>query len=153
MERIQEAEFHLQLNQFWRNLHLNSFTKTLTILTILTKTKLEDKIKTSVLLEKLNMLSINQINAQIKIQEIWKALNIVNYPLKVDRKAVNVEGISTRACTSGRLIESGKSCISQKTCINDAIRIWNQLPIEVTSSKTLSHLKMQTKKFVKTLPI
>ena len=114
---------------------------------------MEDKIKTSVLLEKLNMLSINQINAQIKIQEIWKALNIVNYPLKVDRKSVNVEGISTRVCTSSRLIESGKSCISQKTCMNDAIRIWNLAPDKITSAQSLYQAKREIKIYVQTLPV
>ena len=119
---------------------------------MLTKTRLQDKVKTSALLEQLNMLSANQINAQIKIQEIWKSLNIINYPLKVDRQTINQHGTSTRAGTSGRLIESGKSCLSQKTCINDAIRIWNQLPSVVTDCKTLSQLKNTTKTYVKTLP-
>ena len=49
--------------------------------------------------------------------------------------------------------ESGKSCLSQKACINDAIRIWNQLPSVVTDCKTLSQLKNTTKTYVKTLPI
>ena len=32
------------------------------------------------------MLSTNQINAQIKLLEIWKALKIDNYPLSVEKK-------------------------------------------------------------------
>ena len=36
--------------------------------------------------------------------------------------------MSTRACTSGKLIESGRSVITQKTCINDAIKLWNKAP-------------------------
>ena len=99
------------------------------------------------------MLSANQINAQIKIQEIWKSLNINNHPLKVDRQTINQQGTTARAGTSERLIESGKSGLSQKTCINDAIKIWNQLPSDVTDCKTLSQLKNVTKTYVKTLPI
>ena len=71
----------------------------------------------------------------------------------MDKQIVNLVGTNTRASSNGRLIESGKSCISQKTCVNDAIKLWNQLPDEVTSSKSLSQLKIQTKKFVKTLPL
>ena len=41
----------------------------------LNKTKISDKIRTSEIMEKLNLLSINQINAQIKLMETWKALN------------------------------------------------------------------------------
>ena len=33
-------------------------------------------------------MSIKQINAQIKIQEIWKALNIQDYPIKIVKQTV-----------------------------------------------------------------
>ena len=61
------------------------------------------------------------INCQIKIQEVWKALNVPDYPIQLSKQSVKVNGTSTRACTIGRLIESGKTCLSQKTCLNDAI--------------------------------
>ena len=35
------------------------------------------------------MLSVNQMNAQIKMTEIWKASNVDNYPLKIDFYNVN----------------------------------------------------------------
>ena len=38
---------------------------------------LKDKVSTKVLLENANLLSVNQINAKVKLQEIWKVLNIV----------------------------------------------------------------------------
>ena len=41
-----------------------------------------DKIKSKVLLENINMLSVNQLNAKIKILEIWKSLNVEGYPQK-----------------------------------------------------------------------
>ena len=56
------------------------------------------------------MLSVNQINAQIKIQEVWKALKVPNYPIKLEKQGVRDIGVSTRACTSEKLIENGKSC-------------------------------------------
>ena len=34
-------------------------------------------------MDNLNIVSINQINAQIKLAEMWKALNIVNYPINI----------------------------------------------------------------------
>ena len=52
------------------------------------------KISTAKLLEETNMMSINQLNAQIKIMEIWKALNIDGYPLKLDKQtaiSINAE--------------------------------------------------------------
>ena len=44
---------------------------------------LKDKIPTKTLLENAKLLSVNQINARIKLQEIWKILNIEEYPIKI----------------------------------------------------------------------
>ena len=59
---------------------------------------------------------------------------------------------STRACTSGKLQESWKSVITQKTCKNDAIKLWNSVPKHVQSSKSLNEIKTHAKIFAKTLP-
>ena len=45
------------------------------------------------------MLSVNQINAQVKLTEMWKMSNTKNYPLTL-KKLENFEGgISSRAMT------------------------------------------------------
>ena len=59
----------------------------------------------------------------------------------------------TRACTIGKLIESGKCNITQKSCIYDATKLWNQLPSELKYNLSLSQIKIQSKKLVKTLPV
>ena len=43
---------------------------------------LEDKVCTSKIFNDLNLLSVNQLNAQIKIREVWKSLKNENYPTK-----------------------------------------------------------------------
>ena len=124
----------------------NKITKILaTLLRMLTKTKLKDMVSTKSLLNQTNMMSVNQINAQIKIQEIWKALNIQDYPIKIEKQTVKDVGTVTRACTCGRFVIGEKSCISQKTCLNDAIRIWNQLPTNVTQCLSFNQVKIQSK--------
>ena len=50
---------------------------------MLNNVKLSDKQSTSSLLRRVNMLSVNQINAQIKLTEIWKAVNNVECPLSI----------------------------------------------------------------------
>ena len=67
------------------------------------------------------MLSINQLNAQIKLMEIWKATNIDDYPLKLNRKEVLLDNITTRAFSQGRLIIPGSKPVMQKTCVTYAI--------------------------------
>ena len=120
---------------------------------LVTGTSLQDRISTNKLLELTNCLSINQINAQIKIHEIWKAINIEDYPLIIPKHTVKKSKAITRSCTNGKLIEFGKCALSQKTCKNDAVRLWNILPKYVQICDTLTELKTQTKIFVKKLPV
>ena len=98
------------------------------------------------------MLSINQMNAQVKLLEIWKAMNIEDYPLKIDQQGVNEAGVSTRRDCKRRPLEVGKTNLSQQTCISDAIRIWNQAPDCVTNSLTVTRAKHEIKKYVTSLP-
>ena len=44
---------------------------------------LMDKISTKTIFKETDLLSINQLNAQIKLLEIWKSKNIASYPIHV----------------------------------------------------------------------
>ena len=44
---------------------------------------------TKVLLEQANLLSVNQLNAKIKLQEVCKAINIEDYPIKITQLMKN----------------------------------------------------------------
>ena len=122
------------------------------LLRTLNGTKIKDMISTKSLLKKFNMLSINQMNAQVKLLEIWKSMNIDDYPLIIDQQGANEAGVSTRGDYKRKPIEIGKTNLSQKTCISDAIRIWNQAPDSVTNSLTVTQAKNEIKKYVTSLP-
>ena len=49
---------------------------------LLNNTRIKDKIKTKSIAQNLKMLSVNQINAQVKLTEMWKAQNIEDYPIQ-----------------------------------------------------------------------
>ena len=49
------------------------------------------------MLKSLQMMSVNQIAAQIKLIEMWKALNDSQYPLRVEQKSETEDGIGTRS--------------------------------------------------------
>ena len=51
------------------------------LLRTLNRSKIKDKVSVSSMLEKFNMQSINQLNASVKLLDMWKALNVDNYPL------------------------------------------------------------------------
>ena len=52
------------------------------LLRLLNGVRLSDRINTKTLLQNKRMLSVNQMNAQCKLLEIWKSLNITDYPFK-----------------------------------------------------------------------
>ena len=76
--------------------------------------KLLDKVSTKSLLEQSNMLSVNQLNAQINLLEIWKSINLVGFPLKCKAYSGGSESSITRAQTNGKLVEPGTKDLTQK---------------------------------------
>ena len=91
--------------------------------------------------------------AQLKLIEIWKALNIDSYPFKPEAVNRNDSVAHTRACTAGKLIETANSNLSKASFRHDAIHLWNSAPAYVISAKTLYSAKTNIKKFVKSFPI
>ena len=98
------------------------------------------------------MLSVNQLNASVKLMEIWKATNVDDYPLKVQRQTRNDSRVSTRTDTTEKPMEIGRTLVTQKTCVSDAIRLWNIAPDTITTCTSLSIVKSEIKKFVRQLP-
>ena len=83
-------------------------------------TVLSDKQTTSSLLKRINIISVNQINAQIKITEIWKAVNNDECPLKITKmKDVKPERrLRSKNKIENNLLECGLTENSKKTFIN-----------------------------------
>ena len=67
----------------------------------LTGCQLKDKVSIRSLLDKLNMVSVNQLNAQIKLLEMWKTLHIEDYPLKLQQQEIREGMATTRAAIKG----------------------------------------------------
>ena len=119
----------------------------------LNRSKIKDMISISSLLEKFKMLSVNQLNAKVKLMEIWKAKNVADYLLKVEHQQNNSHKVNTRADIKERPIEIGVSSLTQKTCVSDAIHLWNLAPDLIKNTTSLYHAKSEIKKFVAQLPI
>ena len=90
------------------------------LLRLLTNTKISDRVSNAELLERVGMLSVNQINAQIKLGELWKATHYETYPTKFTRQNELQTYQSTRACAEGKLVEEGSKTASLKTFKGDA---------------------------------
>ncbi len=79
------------------------------MLRVLNGAQIVDQKSTKRLLEEQNMLSVNQMAAQIKLTEMWKAVNDPLYPIKMKTQDNRGEGMKTRSGTRGDLTESGGS--------------------------------------------
>ena len=123
------------------------------MLRILNGTKISDKVSTKSMLTKMNMLSVNQINAQIKLNEIWKSTHIPNYPIQSEFLIRSDNVANTRAAASGLLKENRLTYSSQKTFLNDAIKLWNCVPQAIRQCETIYVAKKAIKSYVLSLPI
>ena len=99
------------------------------------------------------MLSVNQINGQIKLTEVWKAANVENYPIKLLKKDLNSVTMSTRAATRGDLVLQGKNELCTTSFLQDSARIWNNAPNDIKDCNSIYKAKKNIKKFVHTLPL
>ena len=123
------------------------------LLRTLNGTKIKDKVSIASMLDKFKMQSVNQTNASIKLLEIWKALNLDDYPLSIKRQEANSDNMKTRADLLNRPIEIGKTNITQKTCVSDSIHLWNKAPQKIKECKSLYQAKKEIKAYVKLLPV
>ena len=74
------------------------------------------------------MLSVNQMNAQIKLTEMWKMANSGIYP--PEKKMESEPGMRCSiSTTNGKLIEDGKSTKSTSTFVIDSTSAWMTLKI------------------------
>ena len=89
----------------------------------LNNVKISEKLSTKSLLKRVNMLSVNQLNASIKLTELWKATRSDNYPLKIT-KPLRENPLRLYSTRNDNLLEiKGKSEIVFGTFINDGIRL------------------------------
>ena len=114
---------------------------------------LKNKISTKSIFKSHNLLSVNQINAQVKLQEVWKSLHNIKYPVNWVNKNDSKVRKDLRSCNVTVLKDTGTSKIQSASFYNDAARVWNQAPIQIKNCLSLSAVKRETKKYVKTLPI
>ena len=99
------------------------------------------------------MLSVNQINAQIKLSEMWKAVNDSDHPFNISKKESGPQVRAMRSTTNEVLTVLSYSELSKLTFINDGIKAWNIAPSSIKSCTTYASAKNEIKKFVKTIPI
>ena len=125
------------------------------MLRVLNGSKIKDKVSISTMLKKFDLLSVNQLGAKIKLIEVWKTLNKVDYPLSLDSyKPINTNRNHDLRDQSNRVFDdSCKKKKSESSFHVDAARLWNILPQNVRSAPSLELAKKTIDAFCKSLPI
>ena len=114
---------------------------------------ISDKINNKTIFENTKLTSVNQLNAQIKLLEVWKSQNNKDYPIKWNTLVNQAQRTSSRLIPEYRLTETGRTKISNSTFKNDAARLRNKAPQSIKNCKSLYTVKSEIKKFIKTLPL
>ena len=86
--------------------------------------RIKDRVSIKSMMQKNNMLSINQMHAQVKLTEMWKAVNYSNYPLQIKLLEPAQNGRVTRGVIERKLVEPS----TLNTFIGNATRLWNNAP-------------------------
>ena len=104
------------------------------------------------MLNETGWLSINQLSCEIRLIEVWKALNIENYCLKDLSEKVPSTRV-TRNSNKIRLKSGFKSRLRENSFQFPSVQVWNSAPESVTNAKTESLARNEIKKFVQSLPL
>ena len=97
-------------------------------------------------------MSVNQINAQMKLSEMWKAMNDGDHPFNIEKRDSGPNVRSMRSITNDMLLVQSFSELSKSTFTNDGIKAWNLAPKNFKDCTTYATAKNEIKKFVKTIP-
>ena len=113
--------------------------------------KIRDKISTESMLTKFNLLSVNQLSAQIKLKEVWKSLNCPNYPTKLEPyNSALVNGSHALRTKTNRIFDDSCRLQKSKSSFNvDAARLWNAAPHSVRNAVSNYEAKRAILDFVK----
>ena len=114
---------------------------------------LKDHLRSADLLKKNGLLSVNQLAAQIKLVESWKAVNTENYPIQLENNQAhrNTNGREVRDTTMILWKDDTKLTAAKESFIRDAAKIWNKAPLAVKNAKSLYSAKKEILKYCKTL--
>ena len=115
--------------------------------------KLLDKIPNHQIYKELNLISVNQINAQTKLLDVWKAHQFERHPINYPKRNDSNQEQRTRAAVTNRLVEAVGGKIITSTSINDAAKIWNSAPDDIKNCASIYSVKRCIKAYTATLPI
>ena len=125
------------------------------IMRLLSNASFKDQTSTKELLEKTGFLSVNQTAASFILTEVWKGLNIVNYPINLEpnNSEINESLRVLRPSTVRNWNQDARSTAAKESFSRNAAKLWNSAPQIIKDSKSIYCAKIEIKKYCKSLPI
>ena len=109
-----------------------------------------------VLLKRTNIKKVTHEHfSSIKLTEVWKSLNIVNYPIQLEPNNMTMnESSRVLRPTSVRLWnQDARSNAAKESFSRNAAKLWNAAPENIKNAKSLNMAKKEIKNHCKRLPI
>ena len=119
------------------------------MLRLLNRVARKDRVSIKSMLSKLGWLSINQLVAEVRLKEVWKALNTESSLSGLFEK---VEG-PTRASASNKIKVGMNSQLRENSFVYPTVKLWNRAPDSVRLANTELKAKREIRQFVRTLPL
>ena len=125
------------------------------MLRMLDRVSLKDHITTKSLLDKYQLPSVNQLAAEIKLTEAWKAVNVPNYPFQLEpnNPGRNDGGRQIRTSSIKIWKDDSKSKAASESVSRDSAKLWNSAPESIKTAPTLYSAKKLIKKLTRTLEL
>ena len=125
------------------------------LLRALNNTRIKDKVSIKSMLAKFNLLSVNQLAAQIKLLEVWKSINVEGNPTEMEPyHPIRTESnLCLRQKPNRVFNDSAKFQVSGMSFNVDAARLWNRAPLNVKQAESLYMAKKHILMHVKSFPI
>ena len=118
----------------------------------MTGKKKEDKIRNEYMLQELRWLSINQLCAQARLLETWKAINVTNHPMKDIMEVTYPKSNMTTRSAGIKINTAAPFYKSHASFKYPSAKLWNISPTNIKNARTLNEARKNINAFVRTLP-
>ena len=105
------------------------------------------------MLNKFKLLSVNQLAAQIKLNETWKSVNIEKYPVILNKHFVPTSERETRNKLERVFVDWCTTKKAESSFLIDAAKLWNHSPNAIKMANSLTTAKNEILEYCRSLPI
>ena len=123
------------------------------LLRLLEGCRIKDRISTESLLKKYKLPSVNQVACEVKLMEVWKSINVEDYPTQLETGPRSENPRSLRTSSLRQFDTACKTKTGENSFQVSAAKLWNSAPAAIKSAKSPYAAKKAIKQYCSGLPI